>query len=103
MASRRARCGACVVEVATAVKKASQSCHREWAGSVDVVIAVMRCVAVSFGVEDGLIESRRVWMGVVKGFGGLVPGMSRIVVIFVEGGKVKKLEIFTLVVTFRWS
>jgi hypothetical protein len=28
-----------------------------------------------------LVVVRRAWMGVVKGFGGLVPGMSRIVVI----------------------
>jgi hypothetical protein len=81
MASRRARCGVCVVEVATAVKKASQSCQRERVGSGEVETAVMRWLAVSFGVEDGLVESRRVWMGVVKGFRGLVPGMSKIVVI----------------------
>lgn len=67
--------------MATAVKKASQSSQSAWAGSGEVVTEVTRWAAVSSGVEEGLVVVRRVWMGVEKGFGGLVPGMSRIGVI----------------------
>lgn len=82
----------CVVEVATAVKKASQSSQRAWAGSGEVVTEVTRRAAVSSGVDEGSVVVRRAWMGAEKGFGGLLPGMSRIVVILRWKGVGSMLE-----------
>lgn len=49
---------------------------------------VTRWVAVSSGVgadaEGVVIEIRKAWMGVEKGFGGLLWGRSRMVVILDE-------------------
>lgn len=67
----------------TAVKKASQSCHREWEGLDEVVTVAIICTAVSVAVADADVEER-VWRSEEKGFEGLVPGTSKIVVISVN-------------------
>lgn len=47
---------------------------------------VTRWAAVSFGAgtEEGLVEVRKAWMGAQKGFGALLPGTARMVVILDE-------------------
>lgn len=68
------------------MKKASQSSQSAWAGSDEVVTVLTRSAAVSAGVGVGgwFLGVRRAWIGMEKGFGGLLPGTSNIVVIIDE-------------------
>lgn len=68
------------------VKKASQSSQSAWAGFEDVVTEVTRLKAVSSGAEEVLWLARKARMGIEKGFGGLLPGILRIVVILDKVG-----------------
>jgi hypothetical protein len=85
-----------VGEVATAVKKASQSCQSAWAGSDDLVTVETRALTTSSGIdaEVELAEPRKSFMGVEKGLGAFVPGTSRMVVI---------LEAVRIRIVLHWS
>lgn len=90
MPLRRARWEACEGDVATAVKKASQSCQSTCDGSGEVVMVATSWAAVSFAsAGDTWGEVMKDWMGGVKGFGALLPGVSKMVVILgdVEEGR----------------